>query len=58
MSDEIKNLVLKEIRDISEKIRALDELGKRLSIDVKSDKYYAYLLGKKDSLNFILNIKI
>ena len=55
MNLDAKDILLREIKILSEKIRAIEDDCLESGIDFKCDLRYSYLVGKRDFAKFILN---
>ena len=56
MINDVKSLIIKEIDQLSEKIREIEDASKASGVNFLSDSHYIYLLGRRDSARYILRL--
>ena len=54
MSSDIKNKIIKEISEISKKIRGVEDFSKKVGVSPDNDIYYASLKSYKKALEDML----
>lgn len=55
MNKDIKSILIDYIASLSEDIRKIEEDAKSSGLDLKSDKRYSYLVGKRDASRYLLD---